>query len=299
MAEDKNPYLAKWLNDDLTPQELEQFKKSEEFDDYDKIVKGLEYFDAPSFDEEASLAVTLQKLQDQKKGKVISLKPFIYAISAAASILLIIGLFFNKVSYTVDLGTQLSVILPDGSTADLNAGSTLTYNRFFWSQNREVQLDGEGLFKVETGNNFTVITDSGKIEVLGTVFNVKSRKTIFEVACYEGKVSVETNSNQQQIIKKGEAVSLKDNKLHKTSISRSGPLWKNGESLFISIPLKEVLDELERQYNITFIRTNIDENKLFSGGFLYNNLDLALESVLVPMNIEYVINGLSVKLSNK
>ncbi|WP_298542298.1 FecR family protein [uncultured Aquimarina sp.] len=299
MAEDKDPYLAKWLNDDLTPQELEQFRKSEEFDDYDKIVKGLEYFDAPSFDEEASLAVTLQKLQHQEKGKVIRLKPFIYAISAAASIVLIIGLFFNKVTYTADIGSQMAVTLPDGSKADLNAGSSLSYNRFFWSQNRKIQLDGEGLFKVKTGNKFSVTTNSGNIEVLGTIFNVKSRKTIFEVACYEGKVRVQTNTNQQQIIKKGEAVLLKNNKLNKTTISESEPLWKKGESLFISTPLKEVLDELQRQYNITFIRTKIDENKLFSGGFLYNNLDLALESVLVPMNIEYVVNGTSIKLSNK
>ncbi|WP_299433702.1 FecR family protein [uncultured Aquimarina sp.] len=299
MIEDKDPYLAKWLNNDLTPQALDQFKKSEEFDDYDKIVKGLEYFHAPSFDEDTSLAVTLQKLQHQKKGKVIRLKPFIYTISAAASILLIIGLFFNKVTYTADQGTQLTLTLPDDSQVDLNAGSSLTYNRFFWSGNRVVTLEGEGLFTVKTGENFVVSTDSGTIEVLGTIFNVKSRTSVFEVTCYEGKVRVGTNSNEQKIIQKGEAVSLKNGSLSKRKVFESEPLWKKGESLFISTPLKEVLDELERQYNITFIRTAINENKLFSGGFLHNNLDIALESVLVPMNLEYIVNGTSIKLSNK
>jgi len=76
MFEDKETYLGKWLNNDLTAQELLQFEKSEEFDDYHKIIKGLEYFHAPSFDEDTSLAVTLEKLQHQKKGKVIRIKPF-------------------------------------------------------------------------------------------------------------------------------------------------------------------------------------------------------------------------------
>ncbi|MBW1294048.1 FecR family protein [Aquimarina litoralis] len=299
MEEDKDPYLAKWLNNDLTNDELEQFSTSEEFEDYEKIVKGLEYFDAPPFDEEASLSVTLEKLQHQKKKKVIRLKPIIYSISAAASILLIIGLFFNKVTHEAANGERFAISLPDGSKADLNAGSSLSYNRFFWSQNREIDLKGEGLFTVKKGETFKVITTGGEVAVLGTIFNVKSRGNIFEVACYEGKVKVQTITNEEKIIIKGESVILKENTLNKVSISETEPLWKKGESLFKSIPLKEVLDELERQYEITFIRTSIDGNKLFSGGFLHNNLQLALESVLIPMNIEYVVNGKEVKLSNK
>ncbi|MDH7447331.1 FecR family protein [Aquimarina sp. 2201CG14-23] len=299
MSEDKDPYLGKWLNNDLTPQELEQLKKSEEFEDYEKIVKGLEYFHAPSFDEEKSLATTLQKLQHQQKGKVIRLKPLLYVISAAASVLLILGLFFNKVTYTADRGTQLAIILPDDSKVDLNAGSSLTYNRFFWSKNRVVTLEGEGLFTVKTGDNFVVSTDSGIIEVLGTVFNVKSRVSVFEVVCYEGKVRVGTNQNEEEIIQKGEGVLLKNGTLNKRSISESEPLWKRGESLFLSTPLHQVLDELERQYDVTFTRDNIDGNKLFSGGFVHNNISIALEAVFVPMNIEYVVNGSNIKLANK
>jgi len=299
MTEDNNPYLAKWLNNDLTSQELEQFKQSEEFEDYEKIAKGIEYFEAPSFDEDASLEVTLQKLMSRKKTKVIRLKPIIYSISVAASILLIIGLFFNTITHTADQGKQIAVTLPDGSQADLNAGSSITYQRFFWSKNRKIKLKGEALFQVKNGNTFMVHTDHGSVAVLGTIFNVKSRTTLFEVACYEGKVRVETKTNDQKVIEKGEAVVLSDGVLNTRKISDFKPLWKKGESLFVNTPLREVLDELERQYKIKFTRTNIDEKKLFSGGFLHNNLDIALEAVLVPMNIDYVINGTVVKLSNK
>ena len=44
--------------------------------------------------------------------------------------------------------------------------------------------------KVEKGKTFTVKTNYGEVEVLGTVFNVKSRDYAFEVICYEGSVEV-------------------------------------------------------------------------------------------------------------
>ncbi|WP_438426294.1 FecR family protein [Aquimarina macrocephali] len=297
LDEKENTYLAKWLNNDLSPEELEELKKLPEYDDYKKIVDGLAYFKAPSFDLQPSLAKTLGKIYRPKKAKVINLKPIVYTFTAAASILLIIGLFFNTVSYTTNPGQQLAVVLPDGSSVDLNAASTLTHQRFFWSQNRKITLDGEAYFKVTSGTNFTVATKLGKIEVLGTQFNVKSRSNEFRVGCYEGKVRVSIQDNQQKILQKGNGVLLKDKKLIDQTITDLEPLWKKGESIFNSIPLINVLDELERQYDITFKRDKIDQNQLFTGGFNYNNLNIALESVLVPMGIEYVVNGTTVLLS--
>lgn len=297
LNENENTYLAKWLNNDLTSEELKELKELPEYEDYDKIVMGLEYFKAPSFDLEQSLETTINKLDQSKKGKVIRFRPFIYAISAAASVLLIIGLFFNKVSYTSAPGQQLAVTLPDGSTVDLNAGSSLTHQRFFWSNDRGVRLDGEAFFKVAKGSNFTVTTQLGKIEVLGTEFNVKGREKLFEVSCYEGKVRVSTTDNQQTVLEKGDAVTLKDKKLIQSKIADTQPLWMNGETLFNSVTLSLVLDEIERQYNISFIRNNIDQNKLFTGGFIHSDLDIALQSVLTPMAIRYTVVNKTVTLS--
>lgn len=297
LDEKENTYLAKWLSNDLSPEELQELKKLPEYDDYKKIVDGLTYFKAPSLDLQPLLAKTLGKIYRPKKVKVINLKPIVYTFTAAASILLIIGLFFNTVSYTADPGQQLAVVLPDGSSVDLNASSTLTHQRFFWSQNRKITLDGEAYFKVISGANFTVATKLGKIEVLGTQFNVKSRSNEFRVGCYEGKVRVSTQDNQQKILQKGNGVSLKNKKLIDETIVDQQPLWKKGESIFNSTPLINVLDELERQYNITFSRDQIDQNQLFTGGFNYKDLNIALESVLVPMGIEYVVNGTIVLLS--
>ncbi|GAA4275035.1 FecR family protein [Aquimarina gracilis] len=297
LSDNENTYLAKWLNDDLDPKDLEELKKLPEYDDYKKIVEGLEFFNAPSFELEDSLKTTLEKLDQPKKRKVIKLKPILYAISAAASIAVIIGLFFNEISYTTNPGEQLAIVLPDGSSVDLNAASSLSYKRFFWSSRRKVDLEGEAFFKVTTGDKFMVNTKKGEIEVLGTQFNVRNRKDEFRVGCYEGKVRVSSIEDQQEILEKGDAVFLKDKNLIPEKITTTSPLWMSGESLFVSEPLGIVLDELERQYNITFNRGAIDQNQLFSGGFNYKNLKIALESVLVPMGIEYIVNGKKVTLS--
>ncbi|GAA4279419.1 FecR family protein [Aquimarina mytili] len=297
LNENENIYLAKWLNNDLSAEELEELKALPEYDEYKKIVDGLTFFNPPSFDVQKSLKTTITKLDAPKKGKVIKLKPVLYAISAAASIVLIIGLFFNKVTHTADPGQQIAVVLPDGSSVNLNASSTLSHQRFFWSSNRNVTLNGEAFFKVAKGTNFSVSTPLGTVEVLGTQFNVKGRSDEFLVGCYEGKVRVSSLKNQKKILKKGDAVSLKNEELISRKIKDITPLWMQGESLFDSIPLKKVLDELERQYSITFKREAIDQDQLFTGGFNYKDLKIALESVLVPMEIEYIINGNIVSLS--
>ncbi len=298
LSEQENTYLAKWLNGDLNEQELQELKNLPEYDEYKKIVDGLEYFEPPSFDLDKSLMTTLEKLDQPKKGKVIKLRPLLYVAAVAASVVLIFGLFFNTITYTSDPGKQLAVMLPDGSTVDLNAASTLTHKRFFWSQDRKITLTGEAYFEVTHGSRFTVSTTLGDVQVLGTKFNVKARKNQFEVGCYEGKVQVSAN-DQQKILQKGEAASLKNKTLTKEKLFQNEPLWKKGESIFNSVPLGQVLDELERQYNITFRRNQIDQNLLFTGGFNYRDLNIALESVLVPMGIEYVVNGKIISLSTQ
>ncbi len=299
LSDNKNTYLAKWLDNDLSSKELEELKALPEYEDYQKIVKGLSYFNPPSFDLKGSLKITLEKLDQAKKRKVVKLKPLFYTIATAASVALIIGLFFTKITYTSVSGQQLAIVLPDGSAVDLNAGSTLSHQRFFWSKNREVNVVGEAFFKVTSGTNFTVETSSGTIDVLGTQFNVKARKENFEVGCYEGKVRVSSTQNQQKILRKGDAVLLKDKKLIERKITNAAPLWMQGESLFDSVVLEEVLNEIERQYGIIFKRNLIDQKQLFTGGFNYNNLNIALQSVLVPMGIDYVVKGKSVILSSK
>lgn len=73
-------------------------------------------------------------------------------------------------------GSRSQIVLPDGSKAWLNAGSTLDYPVKFNGKTRDVQLKGEAYFEVVKNSEkpFYVHTNSFDIKVLGTGFNVRA-----------------------------------------------------------------------------------------------------------------------------
>jgi transmembrane sensor len=73
-------------------------------------------------------------------------------------------------------GSKTRMLLPDGSTVWLNAGSGITYDPGFSGNTREVTLQGEAYFDVVKMPDKPFIVHAGNINirVLGTAFNVKS-----------------------------------------------------------------------------------------------------------------------------
>jgi len=99
-------------------------------------------------------------------------------IAAAAVALLAFGLGFllYPQSITAPYGQRAAAVLPDGSTLELNSGTTIHYNRLFGIRNREIRLDGEAFFSVAPGDKpFIVSANRAVVEVTGTAFNVRSR----------------------------------------------------------------------------------------------------------------------------
>ena len=62
------------------------------------------------------------------------------------------------------------------------------------------------------------------------------------------------------------------------------------------MPLSYVLSELERQYDIKVITKNVDLQEVFTGTFSNRNMNLALQSISAPLQLEYSINGNKVLL---
>ena len=110
-----------------------------------------------------------------------------WARGVAAAVLLVgllgAGLWWGgSASVQTAPGERTVVTLPDGSTAELNGATTLTYPRGFntlpWigASAREVRLDGEAFFAVQNRDRpFRVETGNAHVEVLGTEFNVRAR----------------------------------------------------------------------------------------------------------------------------
>jgi len=284
-------HLAKWLNNDLSEEELLAFRNSESYDSYRKIIAVSDTLEAPDFDMEKAL----QDLKDRKNSsepKVIAMRPYRRFLKVAAAIaLLMVGTYF----YMGTLGHQIStdyaelkeVTLPDNSEIVLNADSKISYDEKNWAEKRNIELEGEAYFKVAKGKKFTVSTDNGTIAVLGTQFNVENRNGFFEVTCYEGLVSV-TYDGKDTKLAAGNSFLAINGKIANLDASKiAHPSWIDKESSFKSIPLKYVLDEFERQHDISVETQDINLDQLFTGTFSNTDINLALQSISLPSQIKF------------
>ncbi len=289
---ERKDLIQKWLNHELSAEELEAFKKLEGFDALTNLDSHLKSFKAPEYQTSEELNTVLKNIKSTKA------KTAQNWVRAALRIAAVVVICFS-VYYSLTLDTTVSTLaanketnieLPDASTVSLNALSSVTFNKHSWSKKRQVELRGEAFFKVAKGSKFEVKTEVGTVTVLGTQFNVKQRNKYFEVICYEGKVGV-TYQNQQATLLAGDSFLMMDGKLiAKEKEKLSTPSWLNNESQFTSLPYRVVLDEFERQYDVTVDPTNIDVTQLFTGGFSHNNMDVALKAITLPLHVTYSKN---------
>ena len=284
-------YLAKWLNNELSGKELEDFKKSNEYASYLKITEISKTMEAPEFNVEKALN-HFKATNLNKEVKVVQLNPIRKFMRIAAAVAVIaVGSYLYIDSLNENVATQFAehtqVILPDNSKIALNADSKISYSKKKWDKERNVSLEGEAFFRVAKGKRFTVSTENGVVAVLGTQFNVENRKDYFEVSCYEGLVSITYNGTEIKLPAGNSFMVINGKVIDMGTPKGTQPSWMDNESSFKSTPLKYVLDEFERQYNITIETQNIDLNQLFSGTFSNTNAELALESISVPSQIQF------------
>lgn len=288
-------YLAKWLNNELTDEELLEFKKSKAYETYQKIKDNTESMESPDFDLDQAWN-DLESQRQKKEPKVITLSPFKAFLRVAAVAAIVLG---GAIAYLNSLDTAITtqyaesqeIMLPDSSEIRLNAESQISYDENNWDDERTVSLQGEAFFKVAKGKTFTVSTDQGTVTVLGTQFNVTNRQGFFEVSCFEGLVSV-IYDGQEMKLPAGNSIIVVDGKLAKGKAVVNGqPSWLQNESSFKSIPLKFVLAEFQRQHNISVDSKGIDTNILFTGTFSNTDTKLALQSISIPLQITFTLEG--------
>ena len=235
-----------------------------------------------------------QKINITKDKHVRRINPVYRWISAAAAVIILLGItglfFFNHVEYSCGKAERLIVYLPDSSKVTLNSDTQLSYTRFTWFTKRIVKLDGEAFFNVRKGKIFEVKTSSGTVHVLGTSFNVFSRKNSFKVYCETGKVKV--ISDKEVILTPGSAVVTNNNMQLKSPEPASTDLtasWKNGQFFFNNAPLEAVFNEMERQFNVK-IEYHVKTERYYTGYFTNNDLKTALVLVCSPMQLHYKVS---------
>ncbi|MEO5600930.1 MAG: FecR family protein [Cyclobacteriaceae bacterium] len=289
---EKEDYLKKWLQGSLNEEEKSVFQRTDDYRFLEKMSDSLMSFKAPEYNVEAEY----ERLSARRsvKGKVITMNWFSPLLKVAAVLMLMAGSYFF---FLYDAPTvvetlakeKAELVLPDSSFVALNALSRLSFHDKNWKKERLVELEGEGFFKVAKGSKFDVVTSSGKVSVLGTAFNVSNRKDYFEVICYEGSVEVQSANEIVRLLPKEIFRTISGVASKEITATDDAPGWRAGQSSFQSIPFRYVIQEFERQYDVSVTARNVDTNQLFTGSFPHSDLSLGLKSIALPLNLTYQI----------
>ncbi len=285
---------------------------------------------------------TSQKRIDlrQSFGRKIQLP--IWNIAASWLIFLIIGsltIFFipgrknnSKLHATeiiAPLGSRTHVVLPDGSSLWLNAGSKISYGADYGTNKRKVVLTGEAFFDVVSNREkpFEVFTADLVVRALGTRFNVKAYpdENTVTATLEQGKIdvrligrkekSIELQPNENIIYHKTTAkieknatvteqnmrlpnksnlVQVEIQKNVKTALFTS---WKEDKWIIESEPLASLVPKLERRYNMRIIFQDDELKKYkFSGTIRNETAEQILMALRLTAPLDYVIQQDTVRL---
>ncbi|GET22294.1 FecR family protein [Prolixibacter denitrificans] len=226
--------------------------------------------------------------------KVRRMNPYRLAAAAVIIVLLATTAFLRFYSQTVNApaGQHVLALLPDSSTVNLNAGSSITYHPYWWKIARTVKLNGEGFFEVQKGSRFDVVSKYGEVTVLGTSFNIYARGDDYKVTCFTGKVRVESIVTRENIIlHPDQHAYLEKNgnlKVVQHYDVKQSNAWMHDMFIFTGTPIKLVFQEIERQYNVQIkVKSNLDYT--YSGNFTRNMPVIeVLQYVCEPFGLTFV-----------
>lgn len=205
------------------------------------------------------------------------------------------GAFQNNsapVKYVVNQtpkGKIQKIVLADGSTVWLNAGSVFKYPQTFDGKVRTVELvDGQAFFDIKHQDNhpFVVKTSSLSITVLGTSFDVKAYKNekFTKVRVLTGKVGVSVQGRvnapaimllpTQQVILNNTTENVTQASVAKIAVIDS---WRKNVMIFEDEELSQVFKALERKYNI---QITVEDKELLSQHISIKLNDQPLNNIL-------------------
>ncbi|MGC8897602.1 MAG: FecR family protein [Bacteroidota bacterium] len=194
-------------------------------------------------------------------------------------------------------GQRSVVWLPDGSVIYMNSGSRLRYAIKGNARVRQVWLDGEAYFSIakDPGKPFRVVAGTSLTEAIGTEFNVRYRRGKVSVVVTEGAVQF-TSVAETVRVRKGQMIKYDERSASITAVQRVSTAeaiaWRWNKLSFDRTPLDEVMEEIERTYDVkvSFGSASV-KRKLLTGVFGRESLDEVLSDIAVAMDVKITRNG--------
>ncbi|MCQ8130846.1 FecR family protein [Methylomonas rivi] len=250
--------------------------------------------------------LTLADISDQDNAQVLEFQPpqpnkagpryVKTGLAIAASLLLTLSLFYHPLGfyladYRNSVGRQQQITLADGSGILLNTAGAVSID--FSGQQRTVTLHGgEAFFTVAVDRKrpFVVETEAGRVQALGTAFDVKLQDGHVSVTVFEHAVKI-TNADGQieQKLAEGERLEFTRNRISEASpvnLQRAAA-WHKQRMVFQDQPLATVVAELERyRPGKIFILSDAIKNLPITGVFDITDTDIALQSIAQSLPVD-------------
>ena len=219
-------------------------------------------------------------------------------------------------------GSRTKMILPDGSSVWLNAGSKLNYNKNFDASVREVYLTGEAFFDVVKNPErpFVIHTSKMDVKVLGTQFNVKAyeQDKTFETSLINGSVEVflKKDPAKKYLLKPNQKLVLANDLGVQSTNIKPGQIatdpdvqireltyingtnkdvessWTMNILSFEDESFSEVSKKMERWYDVKFEFNNKQwENEFLSGSFEKESLGQAMTALKYSFGFDFSIKN--------
>lgn len=202
-------------------------------------------------------------------------------------------------------GGENTVILADGTTVHLNAGSKLTYPVRFAGKRRVVALEGEAYFDVvkDETRPFIVQTHLGEVTVLGTAFNINAyTDASVYTTLVHGKVQFSSSSIGTIILSPGEQAVVSANGSEKRMVDLDEYVgWVDGRYVFNNRPLGDIMQTFERWYDIqVYYETPHLRDITYSGSLKrYGTINSFLDALELTGDLTYKISGRNILIYDK
>jgi ferric-dicitrate binding protein FerR (iron transport regulator) len=205
-------------------------------------------------------------------------------------------------------GGKSRLVLPDGSSVWLNAGSQIRYDRQFNMRERTVSLTGEAYFEIakHTEKPFTVQLKDYEIEVTGTKFNVSAYENdrYATTTLMEGAVTLRCGEAKYDM-KPGDMIQLdvqtKSVRKRQTNAEQYRS-WTEGRIEFDGITLSDLLQRLSRQYGVQIHTGNEINGDEWLLDVAINNgesIDEILDGISSVTSVRYKRKGNAIYVSGK
>lgn len=152
--------------------------------------------------------------------------------------------------------SDFKLVLEDGSKITLNAASTLQFQIPFGLQERDVSLTGEGYFEVahDVQRPFIVHAGGARVEVLGTVFNVRNYANDGHVitSLLSGRIALSKAGSTERIVLHPGETAVTDHKgIHLENLApKQVSAWTIGYFEYRDQPISTILSDLSRWYAV-------------------------------------------------